>query len=135
MTQTINQLIYLLASSYPSYRPNPDILKIYAGKLRDYPIDVVQQACNDIVETNKYFPTISELVTVIRRIQSTWNDKERSRREMLPPLPKEVIIFDNLVMELLISKNYDSVDYISDAEIQAILQQAQNDKHTEVYRQ
>jgi hypothetical protein len=118
MPQTINQLIYLLASSYPSYRPNPDILKIYSGKLRDYPIGVVQQACSDIVETNKYFPTISELVAVIRKIQSTWNDKERSRREMLPPLPKEIATFDNLSFELMVKNGYDSVDEITEAELQ-----------------
>jgi hypothetical protein len=123
----ISSLIHLLASSYPSYRPNPDIFNIYSGKLKDYPIEDIEEACNQIVETNKYFPTLQELIALIKNIGSSRRDNIRSRAKYLNsqyPFHKNVLAFDSLTGALMRTKNYDSVDDITENELAAIVKES-----------
>lgn len=115
MTQTVTQSIHLLASSYPNYRPNPDILNIYISKLKYYPEEDVKDAVNKIVETSKFFPTFAELVDLVKAM--AYNKDVRHPERYRKPQPHMYTAFDDASIAMMKERGYKSVDDFTDADV------------------
>lgn len=118
--QSLQETIHLLASAYPSFRPNPDILKLYVAKLSAYPLENVQDACNRIVETNRYFPTLSELITLAKAMD--YNKDQRYPNRFRKATAWEATAFDDASVAMMKERGYKSVDQFTDADLEQLKQ-------------
>lgn len=115
----INQLIRSLADSYPSYRANPDTLAIYAAKLSVFPVEDVADACNRIVETNKFFPTIAELIELTSGM--AYNKDQRHPERRYRKITRDKITdWDDASMKIMVEKEYKSVDQFTPEDIDRV---------------
>ena len=57
MKETLHQLV----AAFPDTKLKEDTLKVYAEKLADLPVDVLERAVHVCIVTQKWFPKISEI--------------------------------------------------------------------------
>lgn len=68
--KNMSQVIQQLADAYPHKGDEiKPMLKLMADKLSRYPVEVVALAVDEHIATSKYFPAISELVSLCKKHQ------------------------------------------------------------------
>lgn len=61
MTQTIVEILAVLAAAYPRFELPVATIQIYEKTLSDIPVDALQAATLDLVAESKFFPTAHEI--------------------------------------------------------------------------
>jgi hypothetical protein len=119
MKTSLITLVRSLANSYPNYHPNDETLNIYVSKLKGYPIDQVQDACDKIIETNKFFPSLAELKDLV---ESMGYNKDQRHPDLFRKIQKN--LFDDVSMEVMVAKNYSDCDCITETDIDYIYEKS-----------
>ncbi len=67
----ITKILMTLQVAYPNYKPTSvgEMVDLYTRKLARFPIGVLQQAVDQVIDENKFFPAISEVVERASRIR------------------------------------------------------------------
>ena len=122
MESRTTQLIRSLSAAYPSFRPMPETLQIYAAKMQKYPVEDVMEACDRLIETSKYFPSLSELIAMTESMRYNKDLRHPHRYRKVNRVDAK---FDDASLAMMRAKGYRSVDDFTEADVQELLKAAQ----------
>ena len=76
------KLVALIVAAYPNWKPTEETQRLYAGYLRDYPLDVTAEQIDSIIKSSRDFaPPVGLVIT---KVESVLEDRERQARFSLP---------------------------------------------------
>jgi hypothetical protein len=117
----INQAVSKLVKAYALFKPDPDAFKafmeIVIDKMKPFPSIVIEKAINNIIETSKFFPQISEMMSHCWKVRDEEMSKLGSRLQSY----KDDWMFDkihsqeewnSLIDEFTALDSHNNADYV-----------------------
>lgn len=67
----LQKILKCLFDAFPDKSIKPDTMKVYADKLADVPLDTLEKAVNDLIDTATFLPRIAEIRTAVAKIRES----------------------------------------------------------------